>query len=71
MTFCPSSALNDMSRLEREVWCPIDITSNADCLTYRLLAELDAPTPVNPPAIVLTVTRPLSPLPSSTLFPLG
>ncbi|MCI90039.1 hypothetical protein A2U01_0111329, partial [Trifolium medium] len=36
----------------------------------RLLAELDAPPPANPPAIVLTVNRLLSSLLSSLLFPL-
>ncbi|MCI68837.1 hypothetical protein A2U01_0090098, partial [Trifolium medium] len=46
-------------------------TSNVVLLTYRLLAELDTPPPANPPAIVLTATRLLSPLFSSSLFPLG
>ncbi|MCI60293.1 hypothetical protein A2U01_0081548 [Trifolium medium] len=32
---------------------------------------MDAPPPANPPAIVLMATRLLSPLPSSTFFPLG
>ncbi|MCI34650.1 hypothetical protein A2U01_0055870, partial [Trifolium medium] len=60
-----------MSGIGGKVGCPTDRTSNVDRLTYRLLAELDVPPPANPPAIVLTTTRLLSPLFSSPLFPLG
>ncbi|MCI72681.1 hypothetical protein A2U01_0093944, partial [Trifolium medium] len=62
---------NDMSGIGGKVWCPTDRTSNVVLLTYHLLAELDTPPPANPPVIVLTATRLLSPLFSSSLFPLG